>query len=648
MSCGRLGAIRITNLQTAPRRFAPGRAMTSRVQTMLLAGLLAATTSAIYLWNLPDAPTYLTRDETFVGLSGYSLAANGRDVQGELMPLYFRSPVDGNWWAPILPYAIAGMLKLVPLTEGSVRAPMAIAAVINVVLVFFIGRLLFDRQLLAVVPAVLLALSPSHVIENRYANDPGLPSTFALGWMLAMMVFVQRGNPGALFVAGAMLGLGFYSYVGAVPLMPLFALFTLAVLAIRRVSITRALIFAAGCVIPVALGVPWLANHPDVFHTTFLHYQDAQFRNADAATAVRWFASLERAVDIGFLYVDFWNPRFLFVDGAHTVVHSTGRAGVFLVSLAGLLLVGAVRAARSALSDTRALLLLGAFLIAPIPASLVDINDHLARHAIWRAVAVVPFGALLTGLGLEYVLTGKNARLRLLALCVAVAIPAWLIAQYRQTLPNAQALLMALIALPTLAAVSTALFWVWKTSSTRTRPRVPGRRQLIAVSALIALGAISLAQFRDFYSDYLDDFRLRFDLATDGNMRGILEEVIDRSPVVQASQHGPIPTVYLGFQLGPGDWGSNYWRFYVHKHHREDLLLRSVVDIGASRFQHDMLCHLAPDSIVTTRVGWDPKADALIDRMLKAGELMFVSRPRRRPVYWLMRTNGTCKADELG
>src|SRR4051812_24138724 len=110
-----------------------------------LAGLLLVLglTTGLYFWKIGDTPT-LTRDEAFLGLNGYSIATTGHDLDRLSHPLYLRAPIEGSWWSPILPYTIAGEVTvMLGLSETTVRTPMALAAILNVLLVFFIGRLLF-------------------------------------------------------------------------------------------------------------------------------------------------------------------------------------------------------------------------------------------------------------------------------------------------------------------------------------------------------------------------------------------------------------------------------------------------------------------------------------------------------------------------
>jgi len=74
-------------------------------------------------------------------------------------------------------------------------------------------------------------------------------------------------------------------------------------------------------------------------------------------------------------------------------------------------------------------------------------------------------------------------------------------------------------------------------------------------------------QFAHFYLDYLTDYRLRSSVWFERNIRGALEEIIARE------QWGQPPAIYLNHKIG---WIGSYWRFYLIKHHREDLLPRTV------------------------------------------------------------------------
>jgi len=143
----------------------------------------------------------------------------------------------------------------------------------------------------------------------------------------------------------------------------------------------------------------------------------------------------------------------------------------------------------------------------------------------------------------------------------------------------------------------------------------------------------------------MTNYRLRFAATqTDGDTRPLFDAVVERSPVIEPTSGRVPPAIYLGFRLGVGDWGAYYWLFYLHEHHREDLILRTINDANASRFSREWICRLPPQSLVATRLGWDPETDKLIDRMTADGELVLDVLVRGEPSYWLLRATGSCVA----
>lgn len=89
----------------------------------------------------------------------------------------------------------------------------------------------------------------------------------------------------------------------------------------------------------------------------------------------------------------------------------------------------------------------------------------------------------------------------------------------------------------------------------------------------IALFAVMLLQFNSFWSDYFGDYRVRSAFWIGGNIRGAMEDIIGRT------EGDRTPNVYFGTLAstsGQLDWRNDfldtYWRFYLLKHNRLDLL----------------------------------------------------------------------------
>jgi hypothetical protein len=83
-------------------------------------------------------------------------------------------------------------------------------------------------------------------------------------------------------------------------------------------------------------------------------------------------------------------------------------------------------------------------------------------------------------------------------------------------------------------------------------------------------------QFARFGSDYFGDYRIRSSSWLGGNLRGALEQLIARAA------DPPDTRVYFatlqstaGLMDTRNRWMDQYWRFYLGKHQREDLLDRT-------------------------------------------------------------------------
>src|SRR6266540_1860024 len=120
---------------------------------MLIPALLAIATAAIYVPRLQDAPLYVAHDEIVYSLNAHALASTGRDLSGRFMPMYIEYPAKfgrPTWDQPMLIYAIAATLKFLPFSEFAIRLPMVLAAIVDVLLIYFVGKVLFESERFAV------------------------------------------------------------------------------------------------------------------------------------------------------------------------------------------------------------------------------------------------------------------------------------------------------------------------------------------------------------------------------------------------------------------------------------------------------------------------------------------------------------------
>lgn len=384
--------------------------MRGRLTTALTVLLLAVIAGSLYATRLQYAPVYLASDEIKFALQARSIAATGRGLNGQLLPLYFSEPGFSAGRDPISIYVTALFLKVLPFSEATIRLPSAVVAVLDVVLMFFLARRMFGRELLAILAATLLALTPGHVVYGRFAVDVLYPLPFLLAWLLCLLVFLDRGRLPTLFAATMFLGLGVYSYIAFMVMAPVYVLLTAFALWERR-SLKAYLVAAAGFILPLALLVRWYLEHPTQYDDLIGAYRlyDTHLNPLQGLKDLSSYFSIGLRSGV---YWDFFNPSFLFFSGDSSVMSSTRLAGVFLWPAAIFLMVGIYRmlARRSPLD----ILLLSGLLTSPLAAVL------LAEVALRRALVMLPFVILIATSGVEIMISSRRLAWRLAAVALLV------------------------------------------------------------------------------------------------------------------------------------------------------------------------------------------------------------------------------------
>jgi 4-amino-4-deoxy-L-arabinose transferase-like glycosyltransferase len=472
--------------------------------TTTLAVLLLLAATWLYARRLGSAPIYLSPDEAIISVDANALARTGRDVRGERLPLYFKIQMPGEerfgWFTPVIFYLSAAVMQARRFDEAGVRLPSVVIGLTDIVLLWLVARRLLKTERVALVAAALLVLTPAHFMLSRYALDYLYPAPFAVGWLLCVIAFLERGDERALLLGGFVLGVGFYTYISSVVMMPLYLGLTLAVVWHRR-ALRALLATLIGFAIPLLLFVPWIVQHPTAVADTAQRYALYDANRLTVFQGLRQYVAYSSLDRIASTYWRFFDPAFLFFTGDSQATFSTRKAGVFALPLLVLLPLGIAEIVRRHRTPA-GLLVLAGFLTAPAAAVLVPEDV-----SIIRATALLPFGALIAAYGVVSLLRlGWSGRL----------------------------------------------------------------------TAAVLLGLVPI-QFTMFARDYFGDYRVRSSPWLGGNLRGALEALIDRERLTAA------PAVYFarirstaGLLDTRNRWMDAYWRFYLIKHHREDLLARSM------------------------------------------------------------------------
>ncbi|MEK7127671.1 MAG: glycosyltransferase family 39 protein, partial [Patescibacteria group bacterium] len=180
------------------------------MKTKIILILIILLAIVLRFWDLGKNPPGINLDEAAIGYNAYSILKTGRDEYGQLLPLQFRSLDD--YKPPLYIYLTVPSVAVFGLNEFSVRLPSAILGVLAVVLTFFLAREMFNERV-AVITALLLAISPWHLQFTRTAYETGSLAFFTTGGLLLFLWGLKK-RPW-LILSAVFFGLELYLYQAA-------------------------------------------------------------------------------------------------------------------------------------------------------------------------------------------------------------------------------------------------------------------------------------------------------------------------------------------------------------------------------------------------------------------------------------------------
>jgi 4-amino-4-deoxy-L-arabinose transferase-like glycosyltransferase len=382
--------------------------------------VLVLATAAAYTCKLGSAPPYLAADETHFATHAGSLASSGTDLNGNRWPLFFRitdplAAVDRMhvWYQPFLFYVLTLSFWVQPVSEWSLRVPVALIGVVNVLLMFLVGRRLFRSNVLGSLAAALLAMTPAHFLFSRIAADYLCPLPFVLGWLWLVVRFTESRRSLDLAAAAFVLGCGVYSYISAWFVMPLLAVLTAAAARPPRRDL---LLAGTALVLPTLVLLPFQSTLAVVLSDVVSRYRlGSPGSTAGPSDGLANFALTERVA----LLWDYFNPSFLFFAGGNDLLMATSRAGVFLLPMVVLMAAGTYELARR--WSGRGLLLLGGLVAAPLP--IVIALPEAPSSSTGRMLVMLIFGVLVATVGIEAMWQRSTTAARTAVIVLLAAMP---------------------------------------------------------------------------------------------------------------------------------------------------------------------------------------------------------------------------------
>jgi len=185
---------------------------------VILAGSLAR------LLFLGESPMGLHQDEAYGAYNSWAVMNYGIDSFGYTRPVYYT--VWGSGMSVLYSYLTMPFFALFGVSAVTIRLPQALLGCVSIVVVYGLGREMFQSKWMGLLFAFLLAVNPWHIQQSRF----GIDANVAVPLLLIAMYFFCRylnGRQKSLWGTAVFLGLTLYSYVLTWLLIPLFLLLCL-------------------------------------------------------------------------------------------------------------------------------------------------------------------------------------------------------------------------------------------------------------------------------------------------------------------------------------------------------------------------------------------------------------------------------------
>ncbi len=375
--------------------------------------------AVIRLLKLGETPPSLNWDEVALGYNAYSIVQTGKDEYGSSFPFILRSYDDFK--PAFYIYFVAPFVYIFGLDAFSVRLPSAIFGTLAVMATYFLVKVLLsyfngfkDHRILnskniALTSSLLLALSPWHIQFSRIAFESNLGLSLNIFFVLFLLLSLTR--PFFFIVSCIFVASNPYMYQSDKVFTPLLFIFLLFIVRKQLIRFPKkVLILGIFTVIVILLPMVFYtltnkqalarAQGVSVFSdTTSLLERNANrlIIDREKKNYLGYFLDNRRVVFVISVisgYISHFDLNWLFITGDLARHHAPGMGLLYLFELP-FLLVGIYILVWGNFNKKIKIILLGWFLLAPVPASITTGVPHAVR-----TLNFLPMFQIFTALGL--------------------------------------------------------------------------------------------------------------------------------------------------------------------------------------------------------------------------------------------------------
>jgi len=368
-------------------------------------GLILLLAGFLRFYDLTTAPPSLNWDEVSHGYNAYSILKTGQDEWGESFPLIFRA--YGDYKLPVYIYTTTASIAAFGLNDFAVRFPSALFGLLSVLFTYLLVKRLFKNELIALLSAFFLAISPWHIFLSRPAFEANLASFL----VIAALYFFQLGLTKRWFWALSVffLGLSVHTYNSARVFVPLIliTLFCLYRDKIRKGMKQRKKEAFLSLVILILFFTPLVASFTSPegwarFRWVKILDQGAINRINMARGSSNLPKPLPRLIhnkatyfSLAFVrnYFSNFSPKYLFLKGGSNYQYNIPGQGIIFPVQAPLILVGLYWLFKKR-KLKEAKLIFFWWLLAIVPSAATQENPH-----VLRTILVLPVPLVMASLG---------------------------------------------------------------------------------------------------------------------------------------------------------------------------------------------------------------------------------------------------------
>lgn len=372
-------------------------------------------TALLSFYRLGSNPPALYWDEAAIGWNAKTIFHTRLDEFGTRLPLSFKS--FGDYKAPAYIYLTAPIVGLLGLNPITIRLLSVFAGIASVYLIYLIGLKIGSRKL-GITAAILLSVTPWHIMLSRPAFEANLALFFIL---LGTYLFLQSLKKPFNFIFCALsFSLSLYTYHSPKIFVPFFLL-SMIIIYRRQIFLPKIIKWLIPSILlSLVLLTPLIKE-------TFLSKSAARFE----ATAIFYTATGEkRPLDLGLFkqllgnYLIHFSPQYLFMGSDLMPRLQLKTIGPLLLIEAPFLLIGLFYLLKNRHQIWSKWLLLWLF-CGPLPAMIGKEVPHPLR-----SYNVLPALIIITALGLNYFFRLVKPRVKFLVIILFLVNTAYFIYHY--------------------------------------------------------------------------------------------------------------------------------------------------------------------------------------------------------------------------